>query len=105
VKDTQPSQLPHRRISGSAHSSQNFALKLFSCWHFGHSIAAPEWSERDDHVNVARNRRQGASAPLDFREHVEILATLTVPRHTASRERRCATVPRAASAGSANRQG
>jgi hypothetical protein len=36
----------------------------------------------DDHVNVPRNRRQGASAALDFREQAKILATLiteTVP--------------------------
>jgi hypothetical protein len=32
-------QLSQARASGAAHSSQNFALALFSCWHFGHFIA------------------------------------------------------------------
>ena len=32
----------HRLVaSGAAHSSQNFASAVFSCWHFGHFIAGP----------------------------------------------------------------
>jgi hypothetical protein len=55
------------------------ALRAF---HSGAGMERAGWSERDDQVNVARNRRQGASAPRDFREQAEILATLiteTVP--------------------------
>ena len=31
-------QLAQRRASGDAHSSQNFALALFSCWQRGHCM-------------------------------------------------------------------
>src|SRR5262249_9457017 len=45
-------QLSQARASGAAHSSQNFALALFSCWHFGHFIAGPEG--RSEPVGPAR---------------------------------------------------
>jgi hypothetical protein len=41
-------QLSQVRRSGAAHSSQNFALALFSCWHFGHFIAGPEGRSEPD---------------------------------------------------------
>jgi hypothetical protein len=41
-------QLSQARASGAAHSSQNFALALFSCWHFGHFIAGPEGRSEPD---------------------------------------------------------
>jgi hypothetical protein len=38
VEDSRAPQLAHARASGAAHSSQNFALALFSCWHREHFI-------------------------------------------------------------------
>src|SRR5262249_42855072 len=35
-------QLSQARASGAAHSSQNFALSVFSCRHFGHFIVGPK---------------------------------------------------------------
>jgi hypothetical protein len=42
VSDTRLPQLAQVRGSSAAHSSQNFALSVFSCWHFGHFIEGPE---------------------------------------------------------------
>jgi hypothetical protein len=41
VGDTWLPQLGQAGASGAAHSSQNFAVAGFSCWHLRHSIAYP----------------------------------------------------------------
>jgi hypothetical protein len=38
VDETWHRQLAHSRSSGAAHSSQNFASAVFSCWQFQHFI-------------------------------------------------------------------
>jgi hypothetical protein len=48
VSDTWLRQLSQVRGSGAAHSSQNFAVTVFSCWHFGHFIAGPEERSEPD---------------------------------------------------------
>src|SRR6516225_9106023 len=48
VSDTWLPQLSQVRGSGAAHSSQNFALALFSCWHCWHFIAGPEGRSEPD---------------------------------------------------------
>src|SRR5262249_10188893 len=48
VSHTWLPQLSQVRGSGAAHSSQNFALALFSCWHCWHFIAGPEGRSEPD---------------------------------------------------------
>src|SRR5262249_8677977 len=54
-------QLSQARASGAAHSSQNFALALFSCWHFGHFIAGPEGRSEPDGPARVTSRMLDAS--------------------------------------------
>jgi hypothetical protein len=56
VADSWPPQFEQVRVSGDAHSSQNFAPERFSCWHRGHFIeplSSQDGGGRDGGTNLA----------------------------------------------------
>src|SRR5215813_4069541 len=58
------------RGSGAAHSSQNFALALFSCWHCWHFIEKVPRARLYCDRSVAHDRRQGACSPINARRTI-----------------------------------
>jgi hypothetical protein len=52
VDDTWHLQLAHSLSSGAAHSSQNFASAVFSCWQFQHFIVVLEARSSPDSLQA-----------------------------------------------------